>query len=186
MIKKIASYSLAFLIFYALVFAAIYYVYNENLPDLDELENFQPKRITKVFSADGEHLQDFLEENREILTYEEIPQSMKNALISIEDRRFFLHWGIDIRRIFGAILGNVKSLNPTAQGASTLTQQLARNLFDKVGRQSGSGSLEATMASYDRKIREQITAVSIERLYTKREILTMYLNTVFFGCPLLF
>lgn len=181
MIKKILRYSLAFLVFYALAFAGIYQLYNDNLPELDELENFQPKQITKVFSADGKHLQDFLEENREILTYEEIPQAMKNALLSIEDRRFFSHWGIDIHRIFGAILGNVKSLNPTAQGASTLTQQLARNLFEKVGRQSGSSSLEATMASYGRKIREQITAVNIERLYTKREILTMYLNTVFFG-----
>ncbi len=181
MLRKTALYSFAFLLFQAVSLAAIYHIYNDKLPDLDELENFQPKRITKIFSADGKHLQNFLEENREILTYEEIPQSMKDALISIEDRRFFSHWGIDIRRIFGAILGNVKSLDPTAQGASTLTQQLARNLFDKVGRQSGSGSLEATMASYDRKIREQITAVNIERLYTKQEILTMYLNTVFFG-----
>ena len=181
MLKKIAICAFVFLLFYALSFFIFYHLFNDNLPDLDELESFQPKRITRVFSDDGQHLQDFLEENREILTYEEIPQFMKDALISIEDRRFFSHWGMDIRRIFGAILGNVKSLSPTAQGASTLTQQLARNLFDKVGRQSGSASLKDIMASYGRKIREQITAVNIERLYTKQEILTMYLNTVFFG-----
>ena len=181
MFRKTVTYLLAICAFYVLSIAGVYIAYNDNLPNLDELENFQPKRITKVYSADGKHLQNFLEENREILTYEEIPQSMKSALISIEDRRFFTHWGIDIRRIFGAILGNVKSLSPTAQGASTLTQQLARNLFDKVGRQRSDASLEDVMATYGRKIREQITAVNIERLYTKQEILTMYLNTVFFG-----
>ena len=181
MLKRLAIYAAAFLLFYAVGAVGIYQAYNDNLPDLDELESFQPKRITSVFSADGKHLQDFLEENREILAYPEIPGAMKDALVAIEDRRFFSHWGIDIRRIFGAIFRNVKALNPTAQGASTLTQQLARNLYDKVGRQSGSGSLEEVLATYGRKIREQITAVNIERLYTKREILTMYLNTVFFG-----
>ena len=162
---------LGFGLLYLLSVAGVYVLYNDNLPNLDELENFQPKRITKVYSDDGKHLQDFLEENREILTYKEIPQPMKDALVSIEDRRFFTHWGIDMTRIFGAILANVKSWSPTAQGASTLTQQLARNLFVKVGRER----------TYGRKIREQITAVNIERLYTKQEILTMYLNTVFFG-----
>jgi len=106
---------------------------------------------------------------------------MKDALISIEDRRFFSHWGVDLRRIFGAIRENLRRLDPTRQGASTLTQQLARNLYQKVGRQSSSASLELVRSSYARKIREAITAVHIERLYTKREILVMYLNTVFFG-----
>ncbi len=161
--------------------AAVYFAFNDNLPDLDELERFQPKRVSKVFSADGQHLKNFLEEDREILSYEEIPQAMKDALVSIEDRRFFDHWGIDLVRIFGAVGVNLLSLDLTAQGASTITQQLARNLFEKVGRYRSSESVKAVKATFVRKIREQITAVNIERLYTKQEILTMYLNTVPFG-----
>ena len=179
--RRLGLYALVCASFYTLVLLGIYSVYSDNLPDLDDLELVQPKRVTKVYSADGKHLKDFLEENREILTYEDIPQAMQDALIAIEDRRFFSHWGVDIRRIFGAILANVKSANLTAEGASTLTQQLARNLFPKVGTQRSSASLVDLVGTYGRKIREQITAAHIERLYTKREILTMYLNTVLFG-----
>ena len=177
---RLSIFTFGFLCCYALFLAGIYLAFNDNLPDIDAW-SFQPKRITRVFSADGKHLKNFLEENREILTYEEIPEAMQEALVAIEDQRFYSHWGIDMRRIFGAALANLRSMDLTAQGASTITQQLARNLFSEVGDQRSSASLEAVLGSYARKVREQITAVQIERLYTKREILTMYLNTVFFG-----
>ena len=182
MVKTVLLVAVACMALYSLSLVAAVNLFSDDLPDIDELERFQPKRITKVFSADGRHLRNFLEENRELLKgYEEIPPAMEDALIAIEDRRFYSHWGIDLRRIFGAVYANVISLDPTAEGASTLTQQLARNLYRQVGRHSGSGTLDEVMATYARKIREQITAVHVERLYTKREILTMYLNTVFFG-----
>ncbi|MFP6592073.1 MAG: PBP1A family penicillin-binding protein [Candidatus Latescibacterota bacterium] len=181
-VKKIALGASAFLFLYAVGGGLVYALFSDELPDIDTLETFQPKRVTRVWSADGQHLLDFKEENRELIRdFDEIPQAMKDALISIEDRRFFSHWGVDLRRIFGAIRENLRRLDPTRQGASTLTQQLARNLYQKVGRQSSSASLELVRSSYARKIREAITAVHIERLYTKREILVMYLNTVFFG-----
>lgn len=180
MLKRLLLYTALFLVLYAFAGVGVYLAFNDNLPDIDAW-SFQPKRVTKVYSADGRHLKDFLEENREILTYEEIPKSMQVALTSIEDQRFFSHWGIDIRRIFGSVLANLKSLSIIGQGASTLTQQLARNIFTEVGQQRSSESLEAVLATFARKIREQITAVYIERLYTKREILTMYLNKVYFG-----
>lgn len=180
MLKHLLLYTVAFLAFYALAGVGFYLAFNDNLPDIDTW-SFQPKRVTKVYSSDGRHLKDFLEENREILTYEEIPKSIQNALISIEDQRFFSHWGIDIRRIFGSLLANLKSMRIIGQGASTITQQLARNIFTEVGKQRSSASFEAVIATFARKIREQITAVYIERLYTKREILTMYLNKVYFG-----
>lgn len=168
--------------FYTVGVGLVYAIFSANLPDIDTLETFQPKRVTRVWSADGQHLFDFKEENRELIRdFDEIPQAMKDALVSIEDRRFFSHWGIDLRRIFGAIFANLRKLDPTAEGASTLTQQLARNLYQKVGTQRSSETLAETLDSYARKVREQITAVYIERLYTKREILVMYLNTVFFG-----
>lgn len=182
MLKFLLPFAAACMAVYGISLAAAVNWFSEGLPDIDELEQFQPKRITKVFSADGRHLRNFLEENRELLEgYEEIPKRMEEALIAIEDRRFYSHWGIDLRRVFGAVYANVVSLDPTAEGASTLTQQLARNLYRQVGRQSGSGTFDEVLATYARKIREQITAVHVERLYTKREILTMYLNTVFFG-----
>ncbi len=180
MFKYLVLYTASFLILFALAGVTVYQTFNDNLPDIDAW-SFQPKRVTKVFSSDGRHLKDFLEENREILTYEEIPKSLQNALISIEDQRFFTHWGIDIRRIFGSLLANLKSMSIVGQGASTITQQLARNLFSEVGKQRSSASFDAVLATYARKIREQITAVYIERMYTKQEILTMYLNKVYFG-----
>ncbi len=181
-VKKIVLGASACLFLYAVGGGLVYALFSDELPDIDTLETFQPKRVTRVWSADGQHLLDFKEENRELIRdFDEIPQAMKDALISIEDRRFFSHWGVDLRRIFGAIRENLRRLDPTRQGASTLTQQLARNLYQKVGRQSSSASLELVRSSYARKIREAITAVHIERLYTKREILVMYLNTVFFG-----
>ncbi|MBM3277358.1 MAG: PBP1A family penicillin-binding protein [Candidatus Handelsmanbacteria bacterium] len=181
MVKRVFICAFCCLLVLSLGPAAAYFAFNDNLPDLDELERFQPKRVSKVFSADGQHLKNFLEEDREILSYEEIPQAMKDALIAIEDRRFFDHWGIDIWRIFGAVRDNLLSFSLTTQGASTITQQLAGNLFKKVGRYRSTESVQAVKATFVRKIREQITAVNIERLYTKQEILTMYLNTVTFG-----
>jgi penicillin-binding protein 1A len=180
--KKIVAGVFVCLFFYTVGVGLVYAFFSDNLPDIDTLETFQPKRVTRVYSAEGQHLADFKEENRELIrNFDEIPQAMKDALISVEDRRFFSHWGIDLRRIFGAIRANLLSLDPTAEGASTLTQQLARNLYQKVGRQRSSASFEGLLETYARKLREQITAVHIERLYTKREILVMYLNTVFFG-----
>ncbi len=178
--KRLLLYTACFLVLYAAVGVSGYLIFNDNLPDFDAW-SFRPKRVTNVYSADGRHLQDFLEENREILTYEEIPASMQDALLAAEDRRFFSHWGIDIFRIPGALLANLKDRRLVGQGASTLTQQLARSIFAEVGTQRSSASFADAAATYARKIREQITAVLIERLYTKPEIMTMYLNTVYFG-----
>ncbi len=182
MLKKATLLSVCCLLLYGTGLIVVYDLSDDNLPDIDELETRQPNRVTKVYSADGKYLDDFHIEKRELLkSYDEIPKSMKDALIAVEDKRFFEHWGVDLQRVVGAALSNVMSGNLTGQGASTLTQQLARNLYDKVGRQRSSETLDLLTASYARKIREAITAVYIERLYTKQEILTMYLNTVFFG-----
>ena len=180
LLKRLLFYTACCFVLYAIVGVGGYLILNDNLPDIDAW-SFRPKRITNVYSADGRHLQDFLEENREIVTYEEIPASMRAALLAAEDRRFDSHWGIDIYRIPGSLLANLKDRTFVGQGASTLTQQLARNSFSEVGKQRSSASFADVAATYARKIREQITAVLIERLYTKPEIMTMYLNTVYFG-----
>ena len=124
LLKRLLLYTACFFALYAVVGMSSYSIFNDNLPDIDDW-SFRPKRVTNVYSADGRHLQDFLEENREIVTYEEIPASMQAALLAAEDRRFFSHWGIDIYRIPGSLLANLRDRRLVGQGASTLTQQLA-------------------------------------------------------------
>ena len=96
---------------------------------------------------------------------------MRHAVVASEDKRFYDHWGISLRSVFRAVVVNIVSFDPYAQGFSSLTQQLARSLYKTIG----------FADSYTRKIKEIITAVQIERTYTKDEILEMYLNTVHFG-----
>ena len=142
----------------------------QDLPSLDQLENYDPDLVTRIYSADGEILDELFLEKRIFISLDQIPNNMKNAVISSEDRRFYNHWGIDSRSIIRAIVVNIISLG-YEQGFSSLTQQVARTLYDTIG-------FRKTII---RKIKEIITAIQIERTYTKDEILEMYLNNVHFG-----
>lgn len=139
------------------------------LPSLEDLENPHPDLSTKIISADGIQLDQFFVHNRTYIPYDSIPRGFIDALIATEDQKFYDHWGVHIERILKAMVKNVMSMDLTKEGASTITQQLARNLYL---------SQEVTMS---RKIREQLTAVQIERAYTKNEIIELYANTVYFG-----
>ncbi len=139
------------------------------LPSLEELENPHPDLSTKVFTADGQPLDQFFVHNRTYIPLDSIPKKFIQALIATEDQKFYDHWGVNLERILKAVVKNVLAMDLTKEGASTITQQLARNLYL---------SQEVTIA---RKIREQLTAVQIERTYTKNEILELYANTVYFG-----
>lgn len=148
----------------------IYYLSLE-LPALNKLEEYRPRLASKVYSADGQVIHDFYyEERRTYVPLEEMPPYIWQAAVSIEDRRFFQHWGLDPVRIAKAIFVDIISLS-AREGASTITQQLARQLYM-------NQSLEKTVT---RKLREQLTAIQIERTYTKREILDIYLNYMNFG-----
>ena len=142
----------------------------QDLPSLDQLENYDPDLVTRIYSADGEILDELFLEKRIFVSLDQIPNNMKNAVIGSEDRRFYNHWGIDSRSIIRAIVVNIISLS-YEQGFSSLTQQVARTLYDTIG-------FRKTII---RKIKEIITAIQIERTYTKDEILEMYLNNVHFG-----
>ncbi|MBX7042177.1 MAG: PBP1A family penicillin-binding protein [Ignavibacteria bacterium] len=173
--KKTGNKLIGTLIFGILVctgLAAGYLVYLSNtLPSLEELENPKLEEATKVFSSDGELIDKFFLKNRTKVTLDSIPKDMINALIATEDRKFYDHWGVHLERIFKAVFKNIASGNLAREGASTITQQLARNLYKDIG----------TEVSLNRKIREAMTAVQIEKTYTKDEILAYYLNTVYFG-----
>ena len=159
------------LVIAGLVVIIIYIFYlSQNLPALDQLENYDPDLVTRIYTMDGEILDELYLEKRIFVSLDDIPNNMKNAVIASEDRRFYNHWGIDSRSILRAIVINIISLG-YEQGFSSLTQQVARTLYDTIG-------FKKTIV---RKIKEIITAIQIERTYTKDEILEMYLNNVHFG-----
>lgn len=141
------------------------------LPSFKELENPKNNLASEVISADGKVLGSYYAQNRSNVTYEELSPNLINALISTEDIRFYTHSGIDFKRTFTIIFYNLVGKR---QGASTITQQLALNLFSE-------GRSRNTFKRIIQKFQEWITAVRLERNYTKEEIITMYFNTVDFG-----
>jgi len=142
-------------------------VVSGNIPSLAQLENPPQERASQVFSRDREQIALFANERRVNLSKSQIPNHFFEALIATEDRAFYDHWGVHSERLFKAIFKNV--FQGRREGASTITQQLAGNLF--VGRER----------SIERKLKEAFTAVKIEETYTKDQILVMYANTVNFG-----
>ena len=146
-----------------------YYLNNSQYAvEVSALATYRPPQVTTIYADDGETiLAEFALEKRIPIKEEDIPKNVENALVAIEDYRFYNHIGIDPYRIAGAVFKNITS--GKTEGASTITQQLAKNLFL---------SKEQT---YTRKISEWMMALEIERLYTKRQILEMYMNYVFLG-----
>ncbi len=159
----------------ALVLIIVYGIYlASGLPSLEQLENPKPELATKVYSVDGEVIGQFFIKNRTRITLKELPPTMVNALVATEDKNFYNHWGVDLPRFMRAMVKNIFTLR-MREGASTITQQLARNLY------GFKGANESLFAKITRKLREFVTAVQIERNYTKDEILEMYLSVAYFG-----
>ena len=148
--------------------AGVLFVYNSDLPQVNSLEDYHPSLITEVYSDDGQVIGSFALERRVIVTWDEIPQVVKDAITSVEDQNFFTHWGIDFYGIARAGLKDVMA-GRVVEGGSTLTQQLSKNLFLTPER------------TFRRKIQEAMLAIQIERLYTKQQILTLYVNLHFMG-----
>ena len=135
-------------------------------PGIGDLRKSKSESPSVLLASDGSVLAEYKRINRQWVTLDKIAPNVVNALISTEDRRFYEHHGIDFRRIAGAL---ISTLSGNLQGGSTITQQLARNLYpEEIGR----------AATITRKIKEAITALKIEAVYSKREILETYLNTV--------
>jgi penicillin-binding protein 1A len=139
-----------------------------DLPSPTGLQTIAPPVKTMVYDANGRLVHEFYKENRNLIPLRQIPKTMVDAILSIEDRRFYSHWGIDPIRVLGALANDIAA-GRIEQGGSTITQQLARNHFL---------THEKTVT---RKIKEAVLAVRIEQTYTKDEILEMYLNQIYFG-----
>jgi len=165
--------SLLILIILTCIFSVIigyrtYVVYQRDLPSFERLHNIEPSLKTKIYASDGTLLQEYFNENRVLTPYSKIPKHMIDMVMAVEDREFMNHWGVNVRRIVSAMLINITRWR-IAQGASTVTQQLARMLF--LNRKQ----------TFERKIKEAMTAVKLERAYSKEEIIQMYLNEYYFG-----
>jgi len=145
-------------------------VLSRDLPSLNELQQFNPDTVSKIMSADGKLIKELYIHKRDIIKIGEVPRDLINALISMEDHRFYEHSGISIRGIARALIVDILTMS-TRQGASTITQQLARNMYNTIG-------FKKTVT---RKLREFLTAIQIEKTYTKAEIMELYLNSVHFG-----
>ncbi|HYA23087.1 MAG TPA: PBP1A family penicillin-binding protein [Terriglobales bacterium] len=148
--------------------AGLLLVYSTDLPQVEQLEHYRPSSITELYDDHGQVIGSFALQRRVVASYNDFPPILREALISIEDKDFYRHWGINVWRIAGAAYRDIES-GGKVQGASTLTMQLARNLFLSPDR------------SFQRKIEEALLAIQIERRFTKEQIFTLYANQIFLG-----
>ena len=148
------------------------YYLSKDLPSIDELKSFNPDQISKILGSDGKLIHKLQAvKKREVIKIGDVPQTLIDALLLMEDRDFYNHSGFSFKATARAVLVDIFTLS-YKQGASTITQQLARSMYDKIIWKD---------RSILRKIKELITAFNIEQTYTKSEILELYLNSVFLG-----
>ena len=145
-----------------------------DIPSIEELENPDSKLATQVIAEEGEILTTYHIENRTFVGYEELPQSLVQAAVATEDKRFYKHSGIDIQSLGRVFFRTLLSRDSSQGGGSTITQQLAKTLYPRGAHVGGLGMVWI-------KLKEWITAIKLERNYTKDEIMDMYMNAVFFG-----
>ncbi|HWA95604.1 MAG TPA: PBP1A family penicillin-binding protein [Terracidiphilus sp.] len=148
--------------------AGLMLVYSVDLPQMRDLERYRPATVTDLYDRKGRLIGSFALERRVVVNYDGFAPILRHAVISIEDKNFESHWGVNVFRIFGALLHDVRGRG-RAQGASTLTMQLARNLFLSADR------------TLTRKIQEAFLAIQIERTFTKEQIFTLYGNQIYLG-----
>lgn len=171
MLKNLTLGAIALFLFGAIAFLGLFAWVSRDLPDPNTLTNREIAQSTKIYDRSGEHLLYEIsgDEKRTLVTIDELPDYVKYAAVTAEDRKFYDHGGIDIAGIFRAIFVNVSTFDPTGQGASTITQQLVKN------------AILTNEQTYVRKVKEIILALALERRYTKDEILQLYLNEIPYG-----
>ena len=168
--KLIDRVALAFLLLCSIALGAgvgLLFVYASDLPEIHALETYRPNVVTEIYADDGQLVGSFALQRRVLMTYEQCPRVLYNAVKAIEDQHFEEHWGIDFPRVAGATYRNILK-GRRAEGASTISMQLAGNLF-----------LDRSDRSFRRKMQEMLLALQIERRYTKPQIFTMYANQVY-------
>ena len=154
--------------------SGVLFAYSDDLPEVSALDNYAPNTITRVLGRNGELVGEFAVERRVVIHYNDISPHLRNAIISAEDAGFFDHAGISISRMMLALLRDIATRG-RSPGGSTITQQLTRNILP------GEIGFAVGNRSWERKIKESLLAMRIEKRYTKEEIFTMYCNQIYFG-----
>ncbi|RPG99771.1 MAG: PBP1A family penicillin-binding protein [Candidatus Pelagibacter sp. TMED153] len=172
---KFINFSIKFIVIFSLIclffaFSTLWY-FSIGLPDYKKLSNYQPPISSRVYSNDGKLIAEYALEKRLFIPFDSVPSKVINSFLSAEDKNFFKHPGIDPKGIVRAFINNLKNIsqNKRLEGASTITQQVAKNF------------LLTNEVSLNRKIKEAILAFRIERAYSKERILELYLNQIYLG-----
>ena len=170
-IKNIFILILSFGLLSALSIIAVLWAFSNNLPDYKFLKSYKPAVSSKVYSGDGELVNDFSSEKRIFVPYKAISEKVINSFLSAEDKNFFYHPGVDAKGVLRAVVNNISNIiaSKRLEGASTITQQVAKNF------------LLTNEVSLNRKIKEAILAFRIERALSKERILELYLNQIYLG-----
>ena len=170
-LKKIFIGIIGILLISFSLILVILWNFSNNIPDYKFLKNYKPPVSSKVYSGNGELVSDFSKEKRIFIPYSSIPQKVINSFLSAEDKNFFSHPGVDAKGVLRAIINNINNIltSKRLEGASTITQQVAKNF------------LLTNEVSINRKIKEAILAFRIERALTKERILELYLNQIYLG-----
>ncbi len=162
---------LSFVLLLGILVFSVLWTYSNNIPDYKFLKNYKPPVSSKVYSGNGELVADFSKEKRIFIPYNSIPKNVINSFLSAEDKNFFSHPGVDAKGVLRAIINNISNIifSNRLEGASTITQQVAKNF------------LLTNEVSINRKIKEAILAFRIERALSKQRILELYLNQIYLG-----
>ena len=169
--KNILLAFIGFSLIFSLIVLGILWNYSNNIPDYKFLKNYKPPVSSKVYSGNGDLVADFSQEKRIFVPFNSIPKTVINAFLSAEDKNFFSHPGVDAKGVIRAVVNNIQNLikSKRLEGASTITQQVAKNF------------LLTNEVSLNRKIKEAILAFRIERALSKERILELYLNQIYLG-----
>ena len=170
-IKNIFILLLSFSLLFSIIVIGVLWNFSNNIPDYKFLKNYKPPVSSKVYSGNGDLVADFSKEKRIFVPYTSIPKNVINAFLSAEDKNFFFHPGVDAKGVLRAMVNNIKNVMTSRrlEGASTITQQVAKNF------------LLTNEVSLNRKIKEAILAFRIERALSKERILELYLNQIYLG-----
>ncbi len=170
-VKKILVISLSLSLLILITILGTLWSYSNNIPDYKFLKNYKPPVSSKVYSGNGDIVADFSKEKRIFVPISTIPKNVINSFLSAEDKNFFKHPGVDAKGVLRAIINNFKNIltSKRLEGASTITQQVAKNF------------LLTNEVSINRKIKEAILAFRIERALSKERILELYLNQIYLG-----
>ena len=169
--KKFFFISVTGLLLLGIIIITILWVFSNKLPDYKFLKSYKPTVSSKVYSGEGELVNDFSTEKRIFVPYNSIPEKVINSFLSAEDKNFFSHPGVDAKGVVRALINNLQNYlsSKRLEGASTITQQVAKNF------------LLTNEVSFNRKIKEAILAFRIERTLSKKRILELYLNQIYLG-----